>query len=64
MGELKVIEVNHGDFYDYTNVCWAGALGTSVLLNLRIVFVYFLQQMNKANLETLSFDYWKNKIYE
>jgi hypothetical protein len=51
LGELKVIDVDHSSFYDYTNVCWAGALGTSVLLNLRVAIAYLLQQRNKVAIE-------------
>lgn len=51
LGELNVIDVEHNDYYNYTNASWVGALGTSVLLNLRLVIVYYYQHYTKAKHE-------------
>jgi len=51
LGELKIIEASDQLWYFYTNVAWAGGLFTSVIINLRVVYIYFNQKQNKAKRE-------------
>jgi len=48
LGELTIMDADDVEWYYYTNIMWAGGLFTSVLLNFRIVLVYYLQQDTKA----------------
>jgi len=48
VGELTIIDADDVEWYYYTNICWAGGLFTSVLLNLKVVLQFYLQQSNKA----------------
>lgn len=51
LGELKIINASDQLWYFYTNVAWAGGLFTSVLINLRVVNMFYSQQQNKAKRE-------------
>lgn len=51
LGELKIINASDQLWYFYTNVAWAGGLFTSVLINLRVVNMFYSQKSTKAKRE-------------
>lgn len=51
LGELKVINASDQLWYFYTNVAWAFGLFTSVLINLRVVNMFYSQKATKAKRE-------------
>lgn len=51
LGELKIINASDQLWYFYTNVAWAGGLFTSVLINLRVVNMFYSQKATKAKRE-------------
>lgn len=51
LSELRIINSDENRWWFYTNLAWAGGLLTSVLLNLRLVALYFQQAETKAKRE-------------
>lgn len=51
LSELKLINQSDQMWYFWTNVMWAGGLFTSVIINLRVVNMYYSQQGSKATRE-------------
>jgi len=51
LGELKIINASDQLWYFYTNCAWAGGLFTSVLINLRVVNMFYSQKATKSKRE-------------